>query len=111
MDKLNISREEAIQVIKDDEAIDSGKDLFPLTKEQTKVARSMRQVVPVNSKSGKKGSANDVELDAKKKIFQQIADFLADNGCDDVKMMDNQREMFFYVGKEKMKLTISVPRS
>ena len=41
MKSLDCTREEAIQVIADDEAIDSGEKLFELTAEQKKAAKEM----------------------------------------------------------------------
>jgi len=42
MNALNISEEEAKQMIADDEAIDHGADLFPLTAEQEKASKQAR---------------------------------------------------------------------
>ena len=42
MNTLNISEEEAKQMIADDEAIDHGADLFPLTAEQEKASKKAR---------------------------------------------------------------------
>ena len=42
MNALNISEEEAKQMIADDEAIDRGADLFPLTAEQEKASKQAR---------------------------------------------------------------------
>ena len=41
MRSLNLSREEAIEMLRDDEAIDKGAELFELTDEQKKVAKQM----------------------------------------------------------------------
>ena len=42
MNALNISEEEAKQMIADDDAIDHGADLFPLTAEQEKASKQAR---------------------------------------------------------------------
>ena len=42
MKLLDISRDEAIEIIKDDEAIDKGAKLFELTPEQKKVEKKMK---------------------------------------------------------------------
>ena len=42
MNTLNISEEEAKQMIADDEAIDHGADLFPLTAEQKKASKQAK---------------------------------------------------------------------
>ena len=43
MESLDITREEAIQLIADDVAVDKGAILFPLTPEQEKEAKKARQ--------------------------------------------------------------------
>jgi len=42
MKTLNLTREEALQMIADDEAIDHGADLFPLSAEQEKASKKAR---------------------------------------------------------------------
>ena len=43
MKALGLTREEVLQMYKDDEAIDHGEKLFELSAEQEKVAKKMRQ--------------------------------------------------------------------
>lgn len=54
MDKLNISYQEAIEIIADDAQIDKGVKLFELTDEQKKVEKQMRKTVKIVSPNGKK---------------------------------------------------------
>lgn len=48
MTKLDISREEALEILEDDKKIDKGEKLFELSKEQEKVAKNMRITTSVD---------------------------------------------------------------
>lgn len=54
MDKLDISYQEAIEIIADDAQVDKGVKLFELTDEQKKVEKQMRKTVKIVSPNGKK---------------------------------------------------------
>lgn len=81
MDILKISREEAIEVIKDDEAIDHGEKLFELTAEQKKNAK--KAIITTGDK--RKRSTTTVKRerkpdDIKREIIETIAHNL-DRAC------------------------------
>ena len=54
MVKLDISRQDAIELISDDEQINKGVKLFELTDEQKKIEKQMRKTVKIVSPNGKK---------------------------------------------------------
>ena len=75
MKSLGCTREEAVQVIAEDEAIDKGEKLYELTAEQKKVAKSM-------TATGTRKSSGTVKRERKpdeekQEIIAKIADFLS----------------------------------
>ena len=108
MKNLGISREEALQVIADDKAIDKGEKLFELSAEQKKAAK---QATRADSKPRSAPTKREPKVDKDKaEIMQTIDDALC---ClvDNVQERTNDRELVFIYNEKKYKITLSCPRS
>ena len=84
MKNLQISREEALQIIADDEQIDKGVDLFPLTEEQKKAVKQAKNVS--TKKEGLSGVKN-------------------------LQITNDEREFTFEAKGIKYKVVLSCPRN
>lgn len=111
MKSLEISREEAIQVIKDDEAIDKGAKLFELTAEQKQVEKKARQAdrnPTVYQFQKKERKAND----NKRFLIEALQQGIVEN-CGSIPMETTniEREFIFHFNGTKYKVVLSAPRS
>lgn len=111
MEKLEISREEAIQLIEDDKRIEKGEKMFELTAEQKKVEKKVR------STTGKKVDAYGKKSTREKKVnndklflIETIQKALTENGCGLGEVVNPEREFEFYFNEVKYKIVMSVPR-
>ena len=112
MDTLNISEEEAKQVLKDDDAIDHGAKLFELNADQKKVEKKMRQAdrkVTAYKFTQRERKAND----SKRKLLVTLVDALVEqNLIDDSTLhIENvERDFTFCMEGTKYKVVLSAPR-
>lgn len=108
---LDISYEEALQVIEDDKKIDKGEKLFELTDEQKKASKSARQAdrKPTVYKfdTSKKKKVESLE---KKSIIAAIVEKLTESGAVDFEVTNEEREFTFSVNETKYKIVLSCPR-
>lgn len=108
MRALDISEEEALQLIADDKAIDKGEKLFELSAEQQKAAK---QYTRADSKPQTNPAKREKKVDADKvEIMQTIDDALC-SLVDNVEERTNDRELIFFYNDKKYKLVLSCPRS
>ena len=79
METLDLTREEALEMLADDEKVDKGADLHPLTKEQEEVARKMRKAdrKPTVYNWQKKRERKPNEL--KREIIDDLFTFMCEN--------------------------------
>lgn len=108
MKSLGCSREEAIQVIADDDAIDGGAKLFELTADQKKAVKKM-------TGTGTRKSSGTVKRERKpdeekQEIIAKIADFLAKIDGFDVEIIKNEREISLLVGENDYSITLTKHR-
>lgn len=105
MKKLDISREDAIEIIKSDDEIDHGADPFPLTKEQAKASKKARSVgrAPTVYKFEKKERPPDEQK-------RHLIGVLAKAVGVEVNILNPQREFEFVFEGKKYKVTLSAPR-
>ena len=76
MKTLDISEEEAREIIKDDREIDRGAKLFELTSEQKAVEKQMRKTVKIVAPNGKKAE-RPLKIDpTRESLMQAITDAL-----------------------------------
>lgn len=109
MKSLDITRDEAIQLINDDKAIDKGEKLFELDPELEKAAKKARQGErKVNStpvKREKKAKPEKVE------ICSAMMDGLKVLGVEEFAVVNPEREFIFTHNGTKYKVTLACPRS
>ena len=106
---LGIIREEAIQLIEDDKAIDRGAKMFELDPELEKGAKKARQADrKVNSTSSKREKKAKPE---KTEICSAMMDGLKSLGVDEFTVNNPEREFVFIHNGTKYKVTLACPRS
>lgn len=112
MASLGISREEAIQLIADDVAIDKGAKLFSLTPEQEKESKKARQAdrkpTVYNFDTSKRKRAENTD---KRFLIDSLQTSLQEVGVTDVEVTNPEREMIFHFNGVKYKIVLSAPRS
>ena len=110
MKNLGITEAEALQVIEDDKAIDKGKDLFPLTKEQTKVVKACTRAdrKPMEKKVERTKTADNQKHGILQALLESVQ---ALPTTADFEVVNSEREFTFTHGGKKFKVTLSAPRS
>lgn len=83
MEKLDCSRDEAIEILKDDDAIEHGEKLFELTDEQKAVSKQARGV---SRKPAKQKVKRERKPDHEKREIIQALDEAIVDTCDCVKI-------------------------
>lgn len=113
MSKLDCSREEALDIIATDKAINQGADPFPQTDEQKKVTQKMLRAGTRKKKAptvykfeeGRQRKANP----QKEAIITEVAKYLAENGENDfqnVEITNKTRQIAFTIGDKSFELTL-----
>lgn len=116
MKTLGITREEAEQLVADDEAIDKGAKLFELSKEQEKASKQARSIGTKTTKATtttttkpkrEKKSDNDkaMLIDEIKTALEGIAE------VEGIEVTNAEREMLFHCNGRKFKIVLSAPRT
>ena len=112
MKTLNLSREEALALMADDKAVDRGADLHPLTAEQEKVAKKMRQAdrKPTAYKwTQRERKPNEL----KREIIDDLFTFLCENWPEVAKngnIANVERQIDFQLNGESFSLTLTQHR-
>lgn len=109
MKSLNISREEAIQLIHDDKEIDRGEKMFELSPELEKGAKKARQ-------ADRKKNTTPVKRERKPKpekeeICSAMMDGLRELGVAQFEVSNPEREFVFFKDGVKYKVVLSCPRT
>ena len=109
MKSLGLTREEAIQLIEDDKAIDKGAKMFDLDPELEKGAKKARQ-------AERKVSTTPVKREKKAKpekagICLAMMKGLEGLGVEDFTINNPEREFVFMLDGVKYKVTLACPRS
>ena len=113
MKSLDITEQEALQLIEDDRRIDKGEKLFELTKEQQKASKDARATGTKKSTvykfdtTKKTKKANPQKAD----LIQCVKGALEGFGVNRLEVTNAEREMVFFVGDTKYKIVLSAPRS
>lgn len=107
MKTLNISREEAIELMEDDKEIDRGAKLFELDPELEKGAKKARQAdrKKTEVKRERKPKPEKTEL------CSAMMDGLRELGIEDFTIPNSEREFIFHHNGTKYKVILSCPRS
>ena len=110
---LGISREEAEQLVADDEAIDKGAKLFELSAEQEKASKKARAIgtkttptKPTTTKRERKADNDKAMLI--ETIQNSLGELAEVSGID---VTNAEREMIFFCNDRKFKIVLSAPRS
>lgn len=107
MKTLDITREEALQLIEDDKAIDRGAKMFDLDPELEKASKRARQAprttTPTPTKRTKKEDTD------KGYLISEIVKALAE--CDKVEITNPERQIDFEFSGRKFRIVLSAPRS
>ena len=109
MKSLNISREEAIDLIEEDKRIDRGEKLYELDPELEKGAKKARQ-------AERKVSTTPIKREKKAKpekaeICSAMMDGLRELGVEEFTINNPEREFVFIHNGTKYKVTLACPRS
>lgn len=111
MKALDITEEEALQVIEDDKKIDKGEKLFELSAEQEKASKKARQAdrKPTVYKfdTSKRKRPENV---GKRTLIETLQKAVEEIGADNVEVQNVEREFTFSVDGTKYKIVLSCPR-
>ena len=114
MQKLSCTREEALDIIATDKAINSGADPFPLDSEQKKVVQKMLRTTGTRKtknptvykfESGRQVKANP----QKEAIIAELAQLLNESNQNDysnVGITNKNRQIAFSIGEKSFELTL-----
>ena len=107
MKSLNISREEAIELMEEDKRIDRGEKLYELDPELEKGAKKARQAdrKANTTKREKKPKPEKAE------ICSAMMDGLRELGVGEFEITNPEREFIFHHNGTKYKVTLACPRS
>lgn len=107
MKALECTREEALEIIADDEAIDKGEKLFELSAEQKKASKQARQS---SRKVAEKKTKRERKVDTDKQtLFKILIDTFGEIG-DNLEIINQDREFEFKFNERKFKIVLSAPR-
>ena len=109
MKSLNISREEAIELMEEDKRIDKGEKLYELDPELEKGAKKARQADRKKSDTPTKRERKPKP--EKAEICSAMMAGLAELGVDDFNITNAEREFLFTHNGTKYKVTLACPRS
>ena len=109
MKSLNISREEAIDLIEEDKRIDRGEKLYELDPELEKGAKRARQADRTKSDTPTKRERKPKP--EKAEICSAMMEGLAELGVADFNITNPEREFLFTHNGTKYKVTLACPRS
>lgn len=113
--KLGLSDAEIEQVLADDKRIDKGEKLFELSAEQEKASKQARQAdrkptaYKLDNTAGKRSKkANEVKAGLIELLSEVIKEQPA---CNNLEIVNNEREFVFSWMGTKYKVVLSAPRS
>ena len=105
MRKQGYTEEEIEDMLKCDREIDRGADLFPLSAELEKGAKKARRADRTDTPK-KATRAEDTD----KRTLINALRGAVDNLCDDVEIVNPEREFLFTFGGKRYKVIMSAPR-
>ena len=106
MKNLECSREEAIQVIKDDEAIDKGEKMFELSKEQKKASKQARST---GTKAETERKPRERKVDNEKlALLEMLASGLTDSNIEVA--FENEVKLHFNYNGSSYSVTLTKHR-
>lgn len=113
MKELDLSREEALEMLAEDDEIERGADLHPLTAEQEEVAKKMRKAdrAPTVYNWQKKRERKPNEL--KREIIDDLFTFLCQNWAEIAEsgnISNEERQIDFVLKDKSFSLTLTEHR-
>jgi hypothetical protein len=112
MRNLDISREEAEEMLRADEEIDKGAKLFELSPEQKKASKTARQAprkVDAYGKTTTRERKADTDKSHLMKILETAIKYNPQTA--DFEMTNPEKEIIFTYNGRKFKIVLSAPRS
>ena len=107
MQTLDITEQEALELIEDDEKIEKGEKLFELTDEQKANSKKARQTgTRTQTTPTKRERKEDTD---KRVLIAEIVKALAE--CDKVEITNPERQIDFEFSGRKFRIVLSAPRS
>lgn len=113
MQNLGLTSEEADQLLADDKAIDKGEKMpFDLTAEQQKVAKTFTVSATKTKKAPTvyKFERKKTENVPKAEIIAKIEQLLTENGYENVKILNKERQIAFTNGENDFEITLTQKR-
>lgn len=113
MQNLGLTSEEADQLLADDKAIDKGEKMpFDLTAEQQKVAKTFTVSTTKTKKAPTvyKFERKKTENVPKAEIIAKIEQLLTENGYENVKILNKERQIAFTNGENDFEITLTQKR-
>ena len=113
MQNLGLTSEEADQLLADDKAIDKGEKMpFDLTAEQQKVAKTFTVSTTKTKKAPTvyKFERKKTENVPKAEIIAKIEQLLTENGYENVKILNKERQIAFTNGENDFEITLTQNR-
>ena len=107
MKTLNISREEAIELMEEDKRIDKGEKLYELDPELEKGAKKARQADRKKTEVKRERKPKP----EKEEICSAMMDGLRELGVEDFTITNAEREFIFHRNGTKYKVTLACPRT
>ena len=106
MSSLKCTREEAIDIIESDKAIDKGERVyFDLDKDAEKQAKKWANVGEKTKKTERKAPVRK-ENATKSTIIAEVSAFLAEKGYEMVEITNKERQIAFKVGENDYEFTL-----
>ena len=107
---LDITPDEVIEMLNDDERIDKGEKLFELTPEQEKASKKARQVARgTSTTSTKREKKSDTDKAFLIGLFEEKLNEFGD--VTDLVIVNPERELTFTLNNRKFKVVLSAPRT
>ena len=106
MKSLNISREDAIELMEEDKRIDRGEKLYELDPELEKGAKKARQADRKQTTTTREKKPKP----EKEEICSAMMDGLRELGVEDFEIINPEREFIFHKDGTKYKVTLACPR-
>ena len=110
MEVLDLTEDEAKQLIADDEAIDKGEKLFELSQEGKQVEKKMRQADRKVDAYGKTAKRERKADEDKAFLLNELFKAILPN-CETYEIQNGEREFTFTYHEKKYKVVLSMPRN
>lgn len=111
MESLECSREEALEMLADDDAIEKGEKLFELTDAQKKASKDVRKV---SRKPSEQKAKRERKVDEEKRFLINLLDEALANGfdCSHLEVSNIERQIDFVSAESgrKFRIVLSAPR-